>query len=65
MSYYYNNPEPPIDPPEPKVDGVLICCDCEETIPGDEYYYEVDGNYYCESCMQNHRHLAPFRDEWR
>ena len=35
--HHYNDPEPPVEPPEPKVDGVLQCCECEETIPGDEW----------------------------
>lgn len=65
MSHYYKDPELPIDPPEPKVDGVLTCCDCEEIIPGGEDYYEVDGNYYCEACMQNHIRVAPYAEEWR
>ena len=63
--HHYNDPEPPVEPPEPKVDGILQCCECEETIPGDEWYYEINGNYYCESCMQDHRHVAPFYNEWR
>ena len=62
--HHYNDPEPPVEPPEQKVDGALTCCECEEVIPGDEWYYEVDGNYYCESCMQDHRHVAPFSGEW-
>ena len=34
MSRYYE-PELPLEPPEPEVDGVLTCCECEEVIPGD------------------------------
>ena len=47
-----------------KVDGVLVCCECEEVIAGDTWYFEVDGNYYCEECMEAHKHIAPFREEW-
>ena len=57
-------PERPLEPSEQKVDGVFTCCECEETIPGDEWYFEVDGKYYCERCMEDHKHLAPFREEW-
>lgn len=47
-----------------EVDGALTCCECEETIPGDTYYFEVDGKYYCEECMiSSHRHIAPFKGE--
>ena len=63
MSRYYE-PELPLEPPESEVDGVLTCCECEEVIPGDEWYFEVNGNYYCERCMEDHKHLAPFRGEW-
>lgn len=57
-------PERPVEPREEKVDGVLVCCECGEVIPGDEYYFELDGAYYCESCMDDHKHVAPFRGEW-
>lgn len=59
------DPERSLEPPEPKVDGTLQCCECEETIPGDSYYFEVNGLYFCEECMKEHRHTAPYADEWR
>lgn len=64
MRHYFNDPEQPVDPPERKVDGALTCCECEETIPGDDWYFEIDGDYYCEACMERHKHVAPFRGEW-
>lgn len=60
----YNIPERPLEPPEPEIDGALTCCDCEEVIPGDTWYFEVDGKYYCEQCMEDHKHSAPYREEW-
>lgn len=64
MKHHYNDPERPLEPTEQKVDGALVCCECEETIPGDTWYFEVDGSYYCEECMETHKHVAPFRGEW-
>lgn len=61
----YRDPESPVEPPEPKVDGALQCCECEETIPGDSYYFDINGMYFCEECMREHRHIAPYADEWR
>lgn len=64
MSYPYYEPERPLEPAEQEVDGALVCCECEETIPGDAWYFEVGGQYYCEDCMNDHKHLAPFKGEW-
>ena len=64
-SHHYNDPEPPVEPPEPEVDGALQCCECEETIPGDSYYFDINGMYFCEGCMKEHRHIAPYTNEWR
>lgn len=37
-----------------------FCEDCEEPIYEEDYYYEfVDGEYYCEECVQAHRKVAP------
>lgn len=59
-----NIPERDLEPLDEEVDGALVCCECEETIPGDTYYFEVDGKYYCEECMiSSHRHIAPFKGE--
>lgn len=62
---HYNDPELPVEPPETKVDGALQCCECEETIPGDSYYFDINGMYFCEECMKEHRHIAPYTNEWR
>ena len=59
------DPERSLEPPEPKVDGALQCCECEETIPGDSYYFDINGMYFCEECMKEHRHIAPYGNEWR
>lgn len=65
MRRFYNDPEPPVEPPERKVDGALQCCECEKMIPGDSYYFDIDGMYFCEECMKEHRHIAPYINEWR
>ncbi len=31
-----------------------ICCECGEAIQ-DEYCYEINGEYICESCMEDYR----------
>jgi len=53
----------PLEPPEPRVDGKLICEECEEIIPGDYWYFDFNGHILCESCAEDHKHLAPFREE--
>jgi len=30
-----------------------VCCECEEPIVED-FYYEVAGEIYCDSCMDKH-----------
>lgn len=61
---WWHEPERPVEPPEAKVDGVLTCCECEETIPGDAPYFDIRGEYYCEECMEGHKHYAPYKGEW-
>ena len=35
-----------------------ICCECEEPIQDDQFYI-IDGNFYCEECLNsNHRHYT-------
>lgn len=58
-----NYPELPLEPPERPIDGAYTCCCCDEVIPGDEWYFEVNGEYYCESCMEDMKHVAPYREE--
>ena len=31
----------------------IKCCRCEEFIPADERYFEIDGNAYCVDCMDD------------
>lgn len=32
-----------------------VCCECGNHIT-DEFYFEIDGNFYCEDCLRsNHR----------
>lgn len=47
-----------------KVDGALVCCECEQVIPGGEFYYELPAGFICRECMDTHEHVAPFRGEW-
>lgn len=61
---WFDEPERSLEPEESTVDGYLRCCECEQVIPGDEWYFQFGGNCYCESCVDAyHRHLAPYRDE--
>lgn len=48
---------------EYKVDGELHCSICGQLIPGGEWFYEVDGKAYCEDCMDDCKHTAPYRGE--
>lgn len=34
---------------------VLKCEECGEVIMIDDIYYDIDGDCYCESCMDKHR----------
>lgn len=36
------------------LDKLPICSECGEPIQ-DEYCYEIDGEYICEECINNHR----------
>lgn len=63
MPYNYV-PELPLEPPEPEVDGVHVCAECKETIPGGETCYHVGDDYYCETCMSEFRTTAPYKGEW-
>lgn len=31
----------------------LICCECYQTIGANEKYYEIDGNIYCDECIDD------------
>lgn len=33
------------------------CIECGEPIQT-EYYFEIDGELYCEECMDNHKHYT-------
>lgn len=33
----------------------LVCDECGCEILIDDIYYDIDGDYYCESCMDRHR----------
>lgn len=48
---------------EPKVDGAWVCADCEEVIPGDDKCYDVNGEHYCESCMECRSLSAPYSED--
>lgn len=42
--------------PEPM--PIYICEKCEEGIYNGESVYEIDGHYYCESCINDARFIA-------
>lgn len=31
-----------------------VCCECDCPIT-DDYYFEIDGYFYCEDCLSNHK----------
>ena len=49
-------------PPEQKTTGRIVCSECGEIIPYDDYYYVFNGKVYCPICVESHRHVAP--REW-
>ena len=65
MSYYRYEPERSLEPPEPEVDGILVCAECEEIIPGGDPYFEIAGRAYCESCARyRFERTAPYREDY-
>lgn len=63
--YYYREPERPLELPEPEVDGILVCEECEEVIPGGDPYFEIEGHAYCECCARyRFGHTAPYREDY-
>ena len=40
---------------EAELEKLPKCCECGEAIQS-EYYYEFDGDLYCEDCLKDHRH---------
>ena len=51
-------PEPHDQIPIPRMSDI-ICDDCDEPIPEGEAYYEIDGLYFCQFCMETmHRKTA-------
>lgn len=41
--------------PEPK--PVLYCNDCGSGIIADDYYYDIDGDVICDSCIDDYIRL--------
>ena len=63
MNYY--EPERSLEPPEPEVDGILMCTMCEEIIPGGDPYFEIGGCVYCECCARDRfERTAPYREDY-
>lgn len=50
-----SNPDPP---PELPPRHVFICSGCGESICEGDWYWDYDGEQYCEDCNDAHRHTA-------
>lgn len=62
MSY---EPERSLEPPGPEVDGILVCEECEEIIPGGDPYFEINNCAYCECCARyRFERTAPYREDY-
>ena len=49
---YYNMPERPLDPPEPRLRKAFICSICDEAIYEGSDYYQIPGlGPCCEECI--------------
>lgn len=50
IHYSYQNPEPPLDPPEDKI--ICNCTECGgEIFEGEQYYAHPDGSPVCSDCL--------------
>lgn len=52
----YTYPEPPLEPPAPKV--LFYCEECGEEICEYEYFYELQGMKFCERCVDDAKKIA-------
>ena len=63
-------------PNAPEPEPVYTCAHCDDAIYAGEYVYEIDGKFYCETCIDNAGFTAeapePYEpdpdrlyDEWR
>lgn len=39
---------------EDRISELPVCCECGEHIQ-DDCYYDIEGQIYCESCLDKHR----------
>lgn len=37
----------------------LTCCNCNGVMWGDEVYYSIDNDFYCESCFEDYIDQIP------
>ena len=57
MNFYSDDPARDYDrycaEQEKRLADYPKCCECGEPIQGDKYY-DFDGYFYCEDCIENH-----------
>lgn len=51
-------------PNAPEPEPVYICDNCDEGIYAGETVYEIDGKYYCETCIDNAGYIAEEPEEY-
>ena len=51
-------------PNAPEPEPVYTCAHCDDAIYAGEYVYEIDGKYYCETCIDNAGFTAEYPDEY-
>lgn len=61
MGFPYQMPEPPLDPPEPRV--VCDCDMCGEEICEGNYAYRINDSIICQFCIDNACFIAGMEDE--
>jgi hypothetical protein len=50
-------------PCAPEPEPVYTCAHCDDAIYAGEYVYEIDGKYYCETCIDNAGYIAEAPEE--
>ena len=51
-------------PNAPEPEPVYTCAHCDDAIYAGEYVYEIDGKYYCETCIDNAGFTAEEPEEY-
>ena len=44
--------------------ATYYCAECDRPLYFEDQCYEMDGQYYCPECMENHRKSVPEPEIW-